>query len=81
MALRRCAGFRRYMYTLSIQYHGAIHLGIAYQGDGFGEKQFLLHTCIYVILYILQISKECPYVILLHMYVVGHMYLGTLDLP
>ena len=36
MALRSCAGFKRY--ALSIQYHGAMHLGIAYQGDGIGEN-------------------------------------------
>ena len=42
MALRRCAGFRRY--ALSIQYHGAVHLGIAYQGDGIGENCIIADT-------------------------------------
>ena len=42
MALRRCAGFKRY--ALSIQYHGALHLGIAYQGDGTGENCIIADT-------------------------------------
>ena len=42
MALRRCAGFKRY--ALSIQYHGAMHLGIAYQGDGIGENCIIADT-------------------------------------
>ena len=42
MALRRCAGFKRY--ALSIQYHGAPHLGLAYQGDGVGENCILSDT-------------------------------------
>lgn len=42
MALRRCAGFKRY--ALSIQYHGGMHLGIAYQGDGVGENCIIADT-------------------------------------
>ena len=42
MPLRRCAGFKRY--ALSIQYHGGIHLGYAYQKNGVGENCILSDT-------------------------------------
>ena len=39
MALRRARGFTRYAF--SVTYHGAVHLGIAYQGEGRGENCIL----------------------------------------
>ena len=36
MALRRAHGFTRYAF--SVAYHGEVHLGIAYQGEGRGEN-------------------------------------------